>query len=437
MISRIGNCRIVGEIGSGGMAVVYKAVQEQLGRVVALKVLKPTIASDSQFAKRFAREARFMASLQHENILHVYDFVHDADETYILMEYVDGVDLFDLLDRRPVMPADVAATIALQVARAIDYSHFRGVVHRDIKPANIMVSRQGQVKLMDFGIAHDESLSEITDAGAGLGTPSYMSPEQILGDRLDFRSDMFSLGIVLYQMVTGTKPFLEEENRPVMQKIRLDKVASARRVNPTIPKELERIIARCMQKMPSNRYPTSQALIEALTDFLNVHLHVNQNARLVMYMGEIGVLDKKQARETLSNSGGPKALRRKLSVSGRAMGLWGGALFSGFLVAVILVLWSHGNVGKWARRLAGGAALPREAAELVPREAAHLHVVVHPWAVVRIAGREVMVTPSAQAIALTPGKYTVELQHPDYAVARRSVQLRPDETRTLFVDLTL
>ncbi|MGD8863594.1 MAG: serine/threonine-protein kinase, partial [Myxococcales bacterium] len=230
MLDRIGNCRIIGEIGSGGMAVIYKAVQEPLERVVAIKALKPSIAVDSQFAMRFEREARFMASLQHENILHVHDFVKDGETMYIIMEYVQGIDLYDLLQLTPRLPVDVAAIIALQVARALDYAHFRGIIHRDIKPANIIISHQGEVKLMDFGIARDHSLSDLTETGTGVGTPSYMSPEQILGDKLDFRSDIFSLGIVLYQCITGQKPFIEDESRTVMQKIRLDRYASPRKV---------------------------------------------------------------------------------------------------------------------------------------------------------------------------------------------------------------
>jgi serine/threonine-protein kinase len=153
MLDQIGNCRIVGEIGSGGMAVIYKAVQEPLGRTVAIKALKPSIALDSQFAQRFEREALFMASLQHENILHVHDFIKGDGTMYIVMEYVQGIDLYDLLQLTPKLPVEVAAIVMLQVARALDYAHFRGIIHRDIKPANIIISHQGEVKLMDFGIA--------------------------------------------------------------------------------------------------------------------------------------------------------------------------------------------------------------------------------------------------------------------------------------------
>src|SRR5438128_9033217 len=146
MLERIGNCRIIEEIGSGGMAVVYKAVQESLGRTIAVKALKSAVASDEQSVVRFEREARSIAALHHENIIQVYDFYKLGGNYFIMMEYVEGIDLYDLLERCGRLPAEIAAIVALQVARALDYAHFRGIIHRDIKPANIMLSKQGGVK---------------------------------------------------------------------------------------------------------------------------------------------------------------------------------------------------------------------------------------------------------------------------------------------------
>ena len=199
MLERIGNCRIVEEVASGGMAVVYRAVQDPLGRTVAIKALKTSAAAEENVVTRFEREAKSLANLQHENIIHVYDFHRERGAMFIVMEYVQGIDLYDLLEKCGRLPYDVAAIVAMQVARALDYVHYRSIVHRDIKPANVMLSRAGGVKVMDFGIARDQSYGgDLTEAGTGIGTPSYMSPEQILGDKLDARSDLFSLGIVLY-----------------------------------------------------------------------------------------------------------------------------------------------------------------------------------------------------------------------------------------------
>lgn len=423
MVDRIGNCRILGEIGSGGMAVVYKAVQEPLGRLVAIKALKPSIAVDSGFAKRFEREAHFMASLQHENILHVYDFIKERGTMYIVMEYVQGIDLYDLLDITPRLPIEVAAIIALQVARALDYAHFRGIIHRDIKPANVMISHQGEVKLMDFGIARDDKLSDLTETGTGLGTPSYMSPEQILGDKLDFRSDIFSVGIVLYQMITGRKPFVEDDSRTVMQKIRLDRYTSPRKINAVVPRSLERIMARCMEKMPANRYPTTQSLIDDLQDFLASRVPINHNARLVMYLREVGTVTDEQADEILAASA-PNRVRR--SGADRSLVWHNWVVQGGLCVAVIA---GGSAIQTWSGRLAGDPDqfAAETGAPVVPRRTGYLRFVVDPWAEVFIDGQFVLTTPSAQRVPLPPGRHFIRLENPYFQAVDREVWVRENE----------
>ncbi len=431
MVDRIGNCRILGEIGSGGMAVVYKAVQEPLGRVVAIKALKPSIAVDSGFAKRFEREAHFMASLQHENILHVHDFIKDRGTMYIVMEYVQGIDLYDLLEITPRLPVEVATIITLQVARALDYAHFRGIIHRDIKPANVMISHQGEVKLMDFGIARDDKLSDLTETGTGLGTPSYMSPEQILGDKLDFRSDIFSVGIVLYQMLTGRKPFVEDDARTVMQKIRLDRYTSPRRINPGVPRPLERIMARCMEKMPANRYPTTQSLIDDLHDFLTSRVPISHNARLVMYLKELGVITDAQADEILAASA-PNRLRRSGGDRRVIPQMW---MVQGLIG--LGVLGAGGTIQAMAGRLGvdESAFAAESGTRVIPAHAGYVRFVVDPWADVQIDGQHVLTTPSAQRVPLDPGRHYVRLVNPYFESADREIEIREGETEV--VDLTL
>src|SRR5580698_2429776 len=300
MLERIGNCRIVEEIASGGMAVVYRAVQEPLGRTVAIKALKTSAAQEENVVTRFEREAKSLANLQHENIIHVYDYIRERGAMFIVMEYVQGIDLYDLLDKCGRLPYDVATIIAMQTARALDYVHFRGIVHRDIKPANIMIARTGGVKVMDFGIARDTSFGDLTEAGTGIGTPAYMSPEQVLGDKLDARSDIFSLGVVLYQMVTGKKPFVEDEKKSAMHKIRLEKHESARAVNPEIPRELNNIIDRCLEKQPRDRWRSAQHMVMALERFLAKHVEMNHHARLVLFLRAQNVITDLEAEEYLN-----------------------------------------------------------------------------------------------------------------------------------------
>ena len=429
-MDRIGNCRILSEIGSGGMAVVYRAVQEPLGREVAIKSLKPSIAVDSGFAKRFEREAHFMASLQHENILHVYDFIKDRGTMHIIMEYVQGIDLYDLLEITPQLPVEIAAIIALQVARALDYAHFRGVIHRDIKPANIMISKHGEVKLMDFGIARDDKLSDLTETGTGLGTPSYMSPEQILGDKLDFRSDVFSLGIVLYQMATGQKPFVEDEARTVMQKIRLDRYTSPRKVNPKVPRALEHIMARCMEKMPANRYPTTQSLIDDLMDFLSARVPINHNARVVMYLRELGVVSEDEAEEILAAST-PNRTRR---------GNDGSGLRITWMVNILLftlILGTGGAIQATAGTLSTDLddLRPEPRRGVVPAEAGYLRFVVEPWAHVYIDGEHVLTTPSARSIALPAGQHFLKFRNQYYPEVNQEIWVEESENVLVEIDL--
>jgi serine/threonine protein kinase len=249
---------IMGEIGSGGMATVYKAVQKSLDRPVAIKELKKTYQTDSQIVRRFERESRVAASLQHENIVHIYDYWKKPAYS-IVMEYVDGVNLADVLEKSGALPVDVGIMIAIQACNALDYAHMRGLIHRDIKPSNIMIKRNGEVKLMDFGIAQSRNLESLTVPGMLIGTPSYMSPEQIVGQHLDIRSDVFSFGIVLYEMFTGVKPFTDEDSRSVTAKILKDKFVAPRRINKTLPRSLQRLIKKCLRKKPQRRY---EAMLE-------------------------------------------------------------------------------------------------------------------------------------------------------------------------------
>lgn len=255
--------QVLSEIGAGGMATIYKAIQKTLDRPVAIKELKKSYHADEQIVQRFEREAKMSASFQHENIVHIYDYWKKPDYC-IVMEYVDGTDLAEIIEKTGSVPVDVGIMIAIQVCSALDYAHMRGLIHRDIKPSNIMVKRNGEVKLMDFGIAHTKKLQTLTLPGTFLGTPAYMSPEQILGQSLDSQSDIFSLGIVLYEMFTGIKPFQEEETRSVTAKILKDRFLPPRRINSDIPRRLQRVIKKCLKKKTNKRYQSVLDLARAL-----------------------------------------------------------------------------------------------------------------------------------------------------------------------------
>jgi serine/threonine protein kinase len=244
---------IIAEIGAGGMATVYKAIQKSLDRHVAIKELKKSYHADTQIVQRFERESKVAASLQHENIVHIYDYWKKPSYC-IVMEYVDGIDLAGVIEKIGPLPVDVGIMIAMQVCNALDYAHMRGLIHRDIKPSNIMIKKNGEVKLMDFGIAQSRNLESLTMPGTLIGTPAYMSPEQIIGQQLDVRSDIFSFGIVLYEMFTGIKPFTDDETEAVSAKILKEKARAPRRINSDIPRSLQRVIKKCLRKKPQRRF---------------------------------------------------------------------------------------------------------------------------------------------------------------------------------------
>ena len=199
---RIGHYEIIDEIAAGGQATVYRARDLTLGRIVALKVLHPHLARDAQFRERFLREARTAASLTHSNVVTVFEVGEEAGQLFLAMEYLPS-SLHDMVEERGALGAEEAIDITRQVARALQAAHDRGIVHRDMKPHNILLTAEGLPKVSDFGIARATEFATMTAAGAVIGTPQYMSPEQAKGESVDIRSDLYSLGIVLYELLTG------------------------------------------------------------------------------------------------------------------------------------------------------------------------------------------------------------------------------------------
>ncbi|HVX30756.1 MAG TPA: protein kinase, partial [Nitrolancea sp.] len=246
------------------MAVVYRGYDLVLGRVVAIKLLREQFGSDQNFLLRFNREAQSAARLTHPNIANVYDVGHDRDTHYIVMEFVNGPNLKDLIRRQGPFTVDGAAFILRQVADALDAAHRHGLVHRDVKPQNILVDENGQAKVVDFGIAKGLSDSNLTEAGTGMGTVHYVSPEQARGERATPASDIYATGIVLYEMLTKQLPF--DADTPVgvaMQHVSAVP-PSPREFNPSIPPQVEDIVMRALAKDPNDRYPTASALAAAL-----------------------------------------------------------------------------------------------------------------------------------------------------------------------------
>ena len=264
MIEQLGKYRIDSILGKGAMGVVYKAFDPYIERVVALKTIRKELFSDSQQAdliSRFKNEAQAAGRLHHPNIVMVYDYGEDSDSAYLAMEFVEGTPLNTLMmPDRPTALARVHAWMG-DLLLALDYAHSRGVVHRDIKPANLLITSSAQVKVSDFGIARIES-STLTQTGSMIGTPSYMSPEQFRGETADGRSDVFSSGVLLYQLLTGMRPFVGSSST-VMHQILNEHPAPPSTLQPSLGK-YDAIIARALAKAPHERFASARAFLDAL-----------------------------------------------------------------------------------------------------------------------------------------------------------------------------
>ncbi len=267
---QLGVYRVVASLGEGGMAAVYRAYQPGMDRYVALKVLPRHYASDPTFIGRFHQEAKVIAKLQHPHILPVFDFGEADGYTYIVMPLVQGGTLAGQLQGRPLPIAEIRRLIS-QVGDALDYAHSHGLVHRDVKPSNVLLDERGNCLLSDFGIAKIvEGTSKFTGTGGLVGTPAYMSPEQGIGEKVDRRGDIYSLGVILYEMATGRAPFNAETPIAIVIKHINDPLPPPRLSNPALPEALERVILRSLAKNPDDRFATAAEMVRALQSAIPV-----------------------------------------------------------------------------------------------------------------------------------------------------------------------
>ncbi len=262
-----GRYRIERELGRGAMGVVYQAHDTRLDRRIALKQLSSHLSHDRGFFIRFQQEARALARLSHPNIVQVYDFFQDETIAWIAMEFVKGRELGEILEQSgPLAPAE-AARLGAQMARAMDYAHEQGVIHRDFKPANVLVTERGETKIMDFGMARLAQSNSHTLAGTLMGSPAYMSPEQGAGEVASARSDVYSLGVTLYEMLTGTVPFEGENMTAVIVQHATKAPEPPRERRPDIPEALDALILGMLAKDPAKRPQAMAAIAEALDGF--------------------------------------------------------------------------------------------------------------------------------------------------------------------------
>ena len=260
MISQLGRYEILGELGHGAMGIVYKARDPLIDRVVAIKTINLGLALDEkeEYEERFYQEAKAAGRLSHPNIVTIYDVGKSGNVAYIAMELLQGRELRDIMNDGGVLLVDQVLDIVAQVALGLAYAHEHDIVHRDVKPSNIMVVRDGHVKITDFGIARMASSSVRTQTGMVLGSPKYMSPEQVMGKAIDRRSDIFSLGVMLYEMLTGQAPFIGENVNAIMYQTLNVAPAPPNKLNPAVPEMLNFIVAKALAKGVDDRYQNAK-----------------------------------------------------------------------------------------------------------------------------------------------------------------------------------
>jgi eukaryotic-like serine/threonine-protein kinase len=337
------------EVGQGGMAVVYRARDSTLGRTVAVKVLHPHLLAEVESKARLQREAQAVAKLQHDNIVQIYDYSGaDSKTSFIVTEFIEGQTLKQLMGDGYLPYPELAALIVIEVGHAVAHAHGMGILHRDIKPENVMVRRDGVLKLMDFGVAQVMDLERMTVTGQLIGSPAYMAPELIEGKPVDFRTDVFAVGTMLYQLCTGKLPFSGRNPHEVFKRITDGRYPSPRSVNTAISIALERVIGKTLARKPDDRYPTMGALIADLNLLVTEAGFLDPRADLQRYfLDEAGetIRLRKSMHGALVESG--RRARRERRIA-RALECWNRAL---------ALIPDDPEVAREIRRIEGGRRL--------------------------------------------------------------------------------
>jgi serine/threonine protein kinase len=259
-----GRYRVEGTLGQGGMAAVYLAHDSELDRAVAIKVLAEHLADDEAFRERFLREARMAAKLSHPNIVHVYDQGEENGQPFIVMEYVDGPTLGEELKRTGPLPPARVVDLALQICGGLEHAHASGLVHRDIKPGNLLLRKDGTVKIADFGIARAAQATKLTQIGSVLGTAAYLAPEQAAGEPVTAAADIYSLGCVLFELLSGRTPYVFESLSELVVKQREEPITPIRELRPDVPPEVEAAVMHCLARAPEYRPASAAELAQEL-----------------------------------------------------------------------------------------------------------------------------------------------------------------------------
>jgi serine/threonine protein kinase len=411
----IGSYEVERELGQGGMGVVYLAHQPALEREVVIKTLRRGLAEDASIEERFRREAQAAARIHHQNVVAVYDCFAWRGERFIVQEYVAGADLASILQVVRRLDPRIAGLVALELARGLEEVHTQDIVHRDLKPGNVLLGRGGDAKIADFGIALEPRNTALTQVGLAVGTPAYMSPEQQMGERADQRSDLFSFGVLLFEMLTGELPFPESDDEKVQALVRrmeAGRYVRPRKLAPETPRALERLIRACLRPKAKKRLQSATALRGALESLLGDPSSAECRAEIAAWLWERKVFQPDENETEFA--------RRAPVEKGRSGPLRRAAAFTA--CAVVLVGIGAVRLGV----LPADLSLPGMAPEV-----ARVRFEAVPRTEVRVDGGMPFRMPRSGPVELAPGVHHVVFQHPELGSVERRIEVTAGEERTV------
>ena len=435
-MDRIGRYKIVRELGRGAMGVVYHAIDPNIGRPVAIKTIhfggnrKPE--EIERMRERLFREARSAGMLSHPGIVTIYDVEQQGDLAYIAMEYVDGPTLDQVLSEPEPLDSTRMFSILGQTAVALDYAHSKGIVHRDIKPANIMLSEDGTSKIADFGIAKITAAENLTMTGSIVGTPHYMSPEQVQGQPVDGRSDMFSLAVIAYEMLTGEKPYTGEHLTTVVYKIVAEEPVLPHRLNPSLSTAIENVLRKALSKKPDARYRNCQEFVESLEKACSA----SKGWKLMPRGGLLNAMTMADVKTPTATAAAPAAVlpppRRKSRsspASGTTAEVKRKSGFPGFLLGILVAAGFLALLGWQAAPWLMPGSQPSDTAGHTATVAKEQAPAAEPTAAAPVnppATSPQDAKPSPMGPSLPPGVAGAEGAKPDAAKTDQALPLRPE-----------
>jgi serine/threonine-protein kinase len=422
--------RIDQRLGTEGVTESYAAYQVNLDRKVVVKSLRPNVLPASPFATALKREAQILGELCHEHVQRLYDFRCTDSQMWLVLEHLEGATLAQVLSKIRQLPPLAVAALGFMVGSALSHCHAHATIHRALSPLGLQLSASGSATVVGFVGAIKDRLPtapELLDGAPHLTVSPYFSPEQVLGETVDARSDLFSLGVILYEALTGQNPFAGPDDRSIAQRIRKDKVPPVSRFVRGVPASLERTLQRCLEKMPQDRFSTADEFVTALEGLLRDH-------EVVSPKGELARALRSYFHPETQKHNTP-APRIKTSAS--PLNHPPTAAFLGLILGSALIIGggfflqgSRPSESATARRSNGRL-------ELLPDDAANLRIVVDPWAVVSVDGQVIGTTPLGRAVTLSAGTHYVQLEHPRASIERRTVHLSAGETVLLDVKMTV